>query len=75
MPRRPAPVAGPDEAVVHDGRTAAKGAAYVHTLSASGLAASRLVPALLGQHQRPDGTFAVPEVLRHWGLPEVLRRP
>ncbi|MGW3203109.1 serine--tRNA ligase [Streptomyces sp. NPDC001135] len=50
-------------------------AAYVHTLNASGLATSRLVPALLEQHQRPDGTVAVPEVLRRWGLPEVLRRP
>ncbi|MEV6053233.1 serine--tRNA ligase [Streptomyces sp. NPDC052107] len=50
-------------------------AAYVHTLNASGLATSRLVPALLEQLQRPDGTVAVPEVLRRWGLPEVLRRP
>ncbi|MGV4984207.1 serine--tRNA ligase [Streptomyces sp. NRAIS4] len=49
--------------------------AYVHTLNASGLATSRLVPALLEQHQRADGTVAVPEVLRRWGLPEVLRRP
>jgi seryl-tRNA synthetase len=49
--------------------------AYVHTLNASGLATSRLVPALLEQHQRPDGTVAVPEVLRRRGLPEVLRRP
>jgi seryl-tRNA synthetase len=47
----------------------------VHTLNASGLATSRLVPALLEQHQRPDGTVAVPEVLRRRGLPEVLRRP
>ncbi|MGW2418164.1 serine--tRNA ligase [Streptomyces sp. NPDC001709] len=49
--------------------------AYVHTLNASGLATSRLVPALLEQHQRADGTVAVPEVLRRWGLPEVLHRP
>lgn len=47
-------------------------AAYVHTLNASGLATSRLVPAILEQHQRQDGTVAVPEVLRRWGLPEVL---
>ncbi|MER6425245.1 serine--tRNA ligase [Streptomyces sp. NPDC001137] len=48
-------------------------AAYVHTLNASGLATSRLLPALLEQHQRADGTVAVPEVLRRWGVPEVLR--
>ncbi|KMS72603.1 seryl-tRNA synthetase [Streptomyces viridochromogenes] len=47
--------------------------AYVHTLNASGLATSRLLPAILEQHQRADGTVAVPEVLRRWGLPEVLR--
>jgi seryl-tRNA synthetase len=48
-------------------------AAYVHTLNASGLATSRLLPAILEQRQRPDGTVAVPEVLWRWGLPEVLR--
>ncbi|AZP18331.1 serine--tRNA ligase [Streptomyces aquilus] len=47
--------------------------AYVHTLNASGLATSRLLPAILEQHQWPDGTVAVPEVLRHRGLPDVLR--
>lgn len=47
-------------------------AVYVHTLNASGLATSRLLPAILEQHQRADGTVAVPEVLRRWGLPEVL---
>jgi seryl-tRNA synthetase len=46
--------------------------AYVHTLNASGLATSRLLPALLEQHQRADGAVAVPEVLRRYGLPEVL---
>ena len=46
--------------------------AYVHTLNASGLATSRLLPAILEQHQRPDGTVAVPEVLRRWGLPDLL---
>ncbi|MFJ8634243.1 serine--tRNA ligase [Streptomyces sp. NPDC093568] len=47
-------------------------AAHVHTLNASGLATSRLLPAILEQHQRADGTVAVPEVLWRWGLPEVL---
>ncbi|MFF6983592.1 aminoacyl--tRNA ligase-related protein [Streptomyces sp. NPDC008343] len=48
-------------------------AAYVHTLNAPGLATSRLLPAILEQHQRADGTVLVPEVLRRWGLPELLR--
>lgn len=39
---------------------------FVHTLNGSGLATSRLVPALLEQHQRADGTVEVPEVLRKW---------
>nr|WSY54409.1 serine--tRNA ligase [Streptomyces sp. NBC_00886] len=47
-------------------------AAYVHTLNASGLATSRLLPAILEQHQRPDGTVVVPEVLRRWGAPDLL---
>jgi seryl-tRNA synthetase len=47
-------------------------AAYVHTLNASGLATSRLLPAILEQHQRPDGTVVVPEVLHRWGLPDLL---
>ncbi|MEU6253390.1 serine--tRNA ligase [Streptomyces sp. NPDC047043] len=47
--------------------------AYVHTLNASGLATSRLLPAILEQHQRADGTVEVPDVLRRWGLPEALR--
>lgn len=37
---------------------------FVHTLNASALATSRLVPALLEQHLQPDGSVAVPEVLR-----------
>ncbi|MDQ0601222.1 seryl-tRNA synthetase [Streptomyces canus] len=47
--------------------------AYVHTLNASGLATSRLLPAVLEQHQRADGTVEVPRVLRRWGAPELLR--
>ena len=37
---------------------------FVHTLNASALATSRLVPALLEQNLQPDGSVAVPEVLR-----------
>lgn len=47
-------------------------AAYVHTLNASGLATSRLLPTILEQHQQADGTVVVPEVLRRWGLPDRL---
>jgi seryl-tRNA synthetase len=36
----------------------------VHTLNGSGLALARVVAAILETHQRPDGTVAVPEVLR-----------
>ena len=37
---------------------------YVHTLNASGLATSRLFPAILEQYQNEDGTVRVPEVLQ-----------
>ena len=37
---------------------------FVHTLNASALATSRLVPALLEQHVQPDGSVTVPEPLR-----------
>ncbi len=37
---------------------------FVHTLNASGLATSRVFPALLEQHQNADGSITVPEVLR-----------
>ena len=45
---------------------------YVHTLNASGLATSRLLPAILEQNQRADGTVAVPEVLQKWLGKEIL---
>jgi seryl-tRNA synthetase len=37
---------------------------YVHTLNASGLATSRIFPALLEQNQQEDGSVLVPEVLQ-----------
>ncbi|MEK7139623.1 MAG: aminoacyl--tRNA ligase-related protein, partial [Patescibacteria group bacterium] len=37
---------------------------FVHTLNASGLATSRLIPAILEQFQQADGSVIVPEVLR-----------
>ena len=41
-----------------------KKAEFVHTLNASGLATSRLFPALIEQYQNADGTINVPEVLQ-----------
>ena len=39
---------------------------YVHTLNASGLATSRLLPAILEQNQLEDGSVVIPEVLRKY---------
>ncbi|MCW2934445.1 MAG: serS2, partial [Actinomycetia bacterium] len=47
--------------------------AYVHTLNASGLATSRLLPAIVEQNQQPDGSVVVPEPLRAWVGTDVLR--
>lgn len=37
---------------------------YLHTLNGSGLATSRLIPAIVEQYQQADGSVIVPEVLR-----------
>lgn len=37
---------------------------FVHTLNGSGLATSRVFPAIIEQYQNADGTVTVPEVLR-----------
>ncbi|MGH3281248.1 MAG: aminoacyl--tRNA ligase-related protein, partial [Trebonia sp.] len=50
-----------------------KSTAFVHTLNASGLATSRLLPAIVEQHQQPDGAVVVPEPLRAWVGTDVLR--
>ncbi len=39
---------------------------FVHTLNASGLATSRLLPAILEQNQQADGSVIIPEVLRKY---------
>lgn len=46
---------------------------YVHTLNASGLATSRIFPALLEQNQQADGSVKIPEVLQPFmgGLKEI----
>ena len=46
---------------------------YVHTLNGSGLATSRLIPAIVEQFQQEDGSVVIPEVLRpYMGGLEVL---
>jgi seryl-tRNA synthetase len=47
-------------------RNESKNTEYVHTLNASGLATSRLLPAIVEQMQQEDGSIIVPEVLRKW---------
>ncbi len=39
---------------------------FVHTLNGSGLATSRILPALVEQNQQRDGSVVVPEVLRKY---------
>ena len=45
----------------------------VHTLNASGLATSRVLPAIVEQCQNPDGSVTVPEVLRPYLGIDVIR--
>ncbi|MFN8108409.1 MAG: serine--tRNA ligase [Thermoleophilia bacterium] len=45
----------------------------VHTLNGTAVAVGRTIIAILENHQRPDGTVAVPEALVAHGAPEVLR--
>lgn len=48
---------------------------FVHTLNGSGLATSRILPALVEQNQRADGSIVVPEVLRRYlGGMEVITK-
>lgn len=46
---------------------------FVHTLNASGLATSRLFPAIVEQYQNADGSVTVPEVLRKYLGTDVIR--
>ena len=47
-------------------RKDAKKPELLHTLNASGLATSRVLPAIVEQYQQPDGSVIIPEVLRKW---------
>jgi len=47
---------------------------FVHTLNASGLATSRILPAMVEQFQLADGSVVIPEVLRPYlGGQELLK--
>ncbi|MFA5155196.1 MAG: serine--tRNA ligase [Patescibacteria group bacterium] len=51
---------------------------FVHTLNASGLATSRLVPAILEQNQQADGSVVIPKILRRYlplGLKVIKPKP
>src|SRR5215203_6721104 len=48
---------------------------HVATLNGTAVAVGRTLIALLENHQRDDGSVAVPEVLHAWGAPAELRVP
>ncbi len=47
---------------------------YVHTLNGSGLATSRIFPAIVEQNQNADGSVTVPEVLRKYLGCDILKK-
>ena len=47
---------------------------FVHTLNGSGLATSRILPALVEQGQLADGSIVVPEVLRKYIGTDIIRK-
>ncbi len=47
---------------------------FAHTLNASGLATSRVIPAIVEQYQNADGSVTVPEVLRRYMGIDVIRK-
>ena len=47
---------------------------YIHTLNGSGLATSRVLPALVEQNQNADGSVTVPEVLRKYVGTDVIKK-
>ena len=46
---------------------------YVHTLNGSGLATSRVLPALVEQNQNADGSINVPEVLQKYLGTDIIK--
>ncbi len=56
-------------------REGSKKTEYLHTLNGSGLATSRLIPAIVEQFQQDDGSVRIPEVLRpYMGGMEYIKR-
>jgi seryl-tRNA synthetase len=47
---------------------------YVHTLNGSGLATSRILPALVEQNQNADGSVNVPDCLQKYLGVSVIRK-
>ena len=47
---------------------------FVHTLNGSGLATSRILPALVEQNQLADGSVVVPEVLRKYVGVDIIKK-
>lgn len=56
-------------------RTSTGKTELIHTLNASGLATSRIFPAILEQYQQEDGSVVVPEVLRKWVGTDIIKKP
>lgn len=47
---------------------------YLHTLNASGLATSRIIPAILEQYQQKDGSVKIPKVLQKYMNKKVIKK-
>lgn len=47
---------------------------FVHTLNGSGLATSRILPAIVEQNQNADGSVSVPEVLQKYVGTDILKK-
>ena len=47
---------------------------YLHTLNGSGLATSRVFPAIIEQNQNADGSVTVPEVLRKYVGCDIIKK-
>ncbi len=46
---------------------------YLHTLNASGLATSRIIPAILEQNQQKDGSVKIPKVLQKYMNKKIIK--
>src|SRR3954462_4378951 len=49
-----------------------KGTEHVHTLNGTAVAVGRTIIAIVENHQREDGSVAIPEVLHAYGAPPVI---